>query len=419
LEYDAFIRRYNKERKDGVREGRATEAHVEAFEKRMDFKLADFEDKDYKFLADEFEAQRGFLGDYMERQEVTVDVSQISSARLGIPFGSQWYSLETCELVEVENGQPRDGLSEDFEQTRPRNTLGQITEFSNYDAEANSWILVYGGKATPYTPTAEALNDLVGLSLPDYEMQELKNPVPKPSDEVVAFFQKYGPLGLFFFIPLRFEPYGWVRLRQERRSKFYKGLPNDVMFIEEYSKLFYQGDFGYAKGNIEGLAALEKLVTKMRKSKSVEDTEEGQRQTLRAESKPLDRVHTKHAPSVNESFFQGYFEDWLLVYEQLRSMRQIWTEWSKNGNIDPLNSCLRGNVEVQLSGEESVSWSFYFPTLRDAFFGLMAKETIRGKQWRECQNCGTDFWPSHGNTKYCTPKCRQAFNDDKRPRNKV
>lgn len=404
MDYKTFIQRYNKEMKAGVREGRATETRIEAFEKRVGYKLAGFEDEEYKLFADNFEAEKDFLGEYVEDREAKVDVSSISSARPGIPFGSQWYRLETCKLVEVAN-----------------NSLGQLVEFGNFDVKANSWILVYGGKAEPYTPTAEALYDLVGLFLPDYQGQEFQNPVPKPSDEVVAFFQKYGPLGLFFSIPLRFEPLGLVRLRKVCRSKsrIIPGIDNDVMFLDEYSKLFYRGEFGYVKGAKKDLKALEKRIAESLESKPIENIEEEQTETPRAKSRSLDRVHSLNAPRIDEWFFQGYFEDWLLVYEQLTRIRQIWTEWSKNGNIDLLNRCLRGNIELRLSGEDSVSWNFYFPTLRDAFFGLMAKETIKGKQWRECQNCGSDFWPTHGNQIYCKPSCRQKYNDSERNRSKT
>lgn len=363
-----FIYRYNK----SGRKGRATRVMVDAWEEDNHDYLNMHDDDEFEDLADDFEASRADLGDEtatrreeMKREAADGGVTPTRERirKSGIPFGSKWPWFETCEVKEV---------ALDDRYFWQRKELGKVV--SGTEAK-RTWIFEYSGESENRPLTDKTLEDAVNLCLPAVSTDD-----SEPPEDALRFFKKWGPLGLFYALleEISMSPTqgNWVRLRREQGlgTESRAEISERTLQLEDYVRFFYRSDIPVV---------------------SFRETD--------------------------NYIFQGYFEDWQLVFKELVGVQLLFKKWREAKDLGQLNWYVREYLNLQLRrSEKGVTWAILFSSLRDSLYGVMAQESLSEIEWLECDNpkCSKLFLPRHGNQKYCDPdtnKCRQAVGDSKRP----
>lgn len=364
-----FISRYNK----SGRKGRATRVMVEAWEEENHDYLDMHDDDEFDDLAGHYEAdrdrdsfkdataiRRAELKEEAADGGVTPTRERIRKS--GIPFGSKWLRFETCEVKEV---------TLDDRYFWQRRELGKVVRGPEIK---RTWIFEYSGDSEEYEPTDKTLEDAINLRLPIPFTDD-----SEPPEDALRFFERWGPLGLFYALleEIAISPTqgNWVRLRREQGlgTESRAEISERTFQLEDYVRLFYRLDIP---------------VVSLREA--------------------------------DNYIYQGYFEDWQLVYKELLHVKLLFNKWREAKVLSHLNWYVREYLNLQLRrSDEGVTWAILFSSLRDALYGVMAQESLSEIEWLKCDNpkCPKLFIPRHGNQKYCDPdtlKCRRAVGDSKR-----
>ena len=210
-------------------------------------------------------------------------------------------------------------------------------------------VIRFDGKLSEYEPGQDLLDAFLDLQLSD-------SPGAKPPEEFIAFFQRYGPLGLF-----------------------YSEMPTYMAAQWE-------------TGGIEKI--FDNYVRRYLSRK------------LPADMKTI--------PTPLEVLSYGYFEPWLKIYSRLVELQQIASSMIDNADLSIINASLRSTslVPALRNTNGHVEWSFAFRSLGDALIGLMVQRVIGGAVFATCEPCGTLF-PSTGR-KYCSNPCMIEAQEIKR-----
>jgi hypothetical protein len=196
-------------------------------------------------------------------------------------------------------------------------------------------VIRFDGKLSEYEPGQDLLDAFLDLQLSD-------SPGAKPPKEFIAFFQQYGPLGLFY-----------------SEMPTYMAAKWETEMIDE---IFETGDTS--------------LDNYMR----------------RYLSRKLP-AHMKATPTLLEVLSHGYFERWSSIYSRLAELQQIAGSMIDNADLSIINASLRSTslIPALRNTNGHVEWSFAFRSLGDAIIGLMVQRVIGGSVFATCEPCGRLF----------------------------
>lgn len=261
---------------------------------------------------------------------------------LTVPFGGGWYRCESCEPKKRKDG----------------------------------WVLHYSGKVTPYEVDFETYKDFLNL-----KRLLSKDLVEKPRDDVVEFFRKWGPLGLWQrdFVEASFRP--GVGLQAHTS---WMGHPMGDEPFEEY---WMRNHARKLRINLKDYPAKMPSYDFIKKLLSADNV------------------------------FKDYFETWTTVFGELFLLKQLDTFKTHDIIDTAVNVELHYHplkpVFVKTPGKpKKYEWAFSFKTLSGAMVGLLAQEVIGKVDMRECKNCGTRFDAIEtGRSTFCTNRCRVEYPD--------
>jgi hypothetical protein len=222
----------------------------------------------------------------------------------------------------------------------------------------------FDGEVTEYEPgqdTLDALLSLQGDLHPD-----------KPSAGAIAFFEQYGPLGLYF-----------------------QGLRSNTVF-----ESFFKDHYVWCVNSWPGHQPLREYWGEFH-SRNFSNT--------------LDPEQLCRA----DIFSHGYFEHWYSIWLDLRDLLEtayvlarLQEQALLQDDLTYINELLSGSLRPALRRRDGkLEWSFAFNSLYDALLVLMVQRAIGGGL-HTCQPCGRVFTSIR--RKYCSDECMLAAQESKR-----
>jgi hypothetical protein len=274
----------------------------------------------------------------------------MEESREVFPQLSVWYQCETCTLQRIKS--------------RSKWTRDRLIE-AGVDLSDGVWAFVYGGKVREYKPDTETLSQ--ALSLPLTEESD------EPHDDCLAFFKRWGPLGLDKIIVSSFEPDSrgageLVRLKEGE----------GVIPFERYWQFFH---------------------------------------------KPGTKTRTRRPVRVDDEF-EGYLEYWPLVHPKLKA---LWWSVIEDPSITQLGKLFEENVKVNwvaddpnkpFENQRSIM-EFRYPSL---FGELVSLSLAKFQSLRLVQcppPCNKYFWTSSKQGQYCGVPCRERYHRAKAEQNRI
>ena len=233
-----------------------------------------------------------------------------------------------------------------------------------------AWIIHFSGPREAYTPDYDTLFEARKLELPpDF--------YGKPTDEVIAFLKKWGPLGFIFESPHR-------RLRRK-----------DITWVGERRPA----------GGVSLAPSQALVVDAFERNTAVSPDE-------------VDAFLKGRAKPTVELLSAGYSEYWHWIQNELALFKRAFNELQA-GNDTLINS-EQAPVRylVDLSGEKP-SHRFQTDCLLDSLYNLAVQHHVGG-EWRKCEECGHLFdTVATGRRTYCGERCmwnasHKGWNEDRR-----
>jgi len=235
-------------------------------------------------------------------------------------FG-EWYRVQNCQLVT--------------------------------DSDGHSYF-EWSGNVTPYDLGYKILEDALSVELPGPALAG-GPPLDPPAEDVIDFFAKYGPLGLWFYNlkhVWKHEGEPWEVILKDDSTPTY----------EDYWKRYH----------------------------------------------PAGRARKTPVETVEKVISAHYREPWNDIYEHLAVLRVAQMKWQEEKDLMYLHT---SNIRFKLAKTKGTAgWSFHVSNLRDALHGLLAFDIAGGGEWRYCESCGRAYNTTKGKRprpKYCEEKCYQ------------
>lgn len=283
-----------------------------------------------------------------------------------VPFKNNWWRCERCEFKEIEARRyVDDGALREYAKK------GTI-EFALTKGRQHYWVVEFSGKVKQYTPSKETLDDALRLKLPT-------SPQDEPSTEITEFFKKWGALGLWHMVCPGYLP---VKTEEKPRPIIRPRIGrNDIPYeyaLKIKEEMPYK-DFWYMFHN--------------------QDTT------------PEYLAHWKP-----RMFFKGYREYWFILLGELENLQHAWGMSQRRHSYTLLNAYAYQYLRVQVDKDDyGTYWALEFRSLRDALYGLAARELIGGRPWLTCRYCGCPFRLGRKRT-FCSEDCRLRYYREKAER---
>jgi len=269
---------------------------------------------------------------------------------LTVPFSNEWYRCESCEPKKRKDG----------------------------------WILHFSGKVTPYKVRFDTYKDFLNLTIPDLMPTSHKPWPKKPGDDVVEFFRKWGPLGLWYkdFVEMDFAVFDPAVGLLARTS--WMGMTAGVVPFEEYWMRNHTRKLRISLMNYP------------------------------AKMPPPIFVQELLSP---DNVFKDYFETWFSVCGELAVLQHLCKQKNDDFidtaiNVRLTEDHLKPWLVKDPDNPKKYDWSFGFDSLSGAMVGLLAQEVIGKVDMRECKNCGRRFNAiGTRRSTFCTTACMNEYPD--------
>lgn len=268
-----------------------------------------------------------------------------------LPMGSLWRKCSRCEL----------------QKTFPRNKFVSDTlEAAEVELRHGVWTFIFSGEVKEYTPEKMIIDEMLSLPLPNSEDE-------KPSDEVLRFFAKWGPFGLY-----------WLR----EKSLNFKNLKVNLREVTDDTEIL----FGQANVDLVDYWRLFHAGTLPAWLRNLSKTSLGDRQRNLKLSSPL---------ILWDTYLDQYVEYWPLVYREFEKLVPAVQHWEE-GLARELDDLFTSSTEVHIATFDRPPYEVRFNSLKGALVSLAA-EAKSGWELKECPTCHHPFWTENKNKKYCHP----------------